>query len=223
MIELLTRGGPVILILVVLSVIALTIIIAKWVQFSWLRINAEDPVYEGIRLWREGDVRQALDRVNKKKRRPVNRVVHAAMWGLAQRHREDLVREEVTRIAKEQIEGLRGWLRPLDVIATVSPLLGLFGTVLGMIEAFQRLEQAGNSVDPAILSGGIWQALLTTAVGLAVAIPAMLAHSWLDRSVDSAAHTMEDSATRVFTAQAQAANSVSLQPDQNQKASRVSR
>ena len=186
----------------------------KKLQFSWFRIGSEDPLYDGIKLWREGEIKRALDYVNKKKRRPVNRVVHAAMWGLAHRHREDLVREEVTRIAKEQIEGLRGWLRPLDVIATVSPLLGLFGTVLGMIEAFRKLEQAGNSVDPSILSGGIWQALLTTAVGLAVAIPATLAHSWLDRSVDSAAHTMEDSATRVFTAQTQIAQSASPQPDQ---------
>jgi biopolymer transport protein ExbB len=56
-------------------------------------------------------------------------------------------------------------------------LLGLFGTVLGMVEAFRQLELAGSQVDPAVLSGGIWQALLTTAVGLAVAIPAVLAHN----------------------------------------------
>jgi biopolymer transport protein ExbB len=71
--------------------------------------------------------------------------------------------------------------------------------VLGMIEAFQRLQAAGSQVDPAILSGGIWQALLTTAVGLTVAIPVVLAHAWLERRVEHCGHQMEDAATRVFT------------------------
>jgi len=114
-------------------------------------------------------------------------------------HDETMVREEVSRIAKNHIARLRSWLRPLELIASLSPLLGLLGTVLGMIEAFRRLESAGNHVDPALLSGGIWQALLTTAVGLVVAIPVLLAHQWLDRRVDNCTHHMEDLTTRVFT------------------------
>ena len=90
-------------------------------------------------------------------------------------------------------------MRALELIANLSPLLGLLGTVLGMIQAFQKLESAGNQVDPALLSGGIWQALLTTAVGLIVAIPALIAHQWLDRRIDRCAHVMEDYTTRVFT------------------------
>jgi biopolymer transport protein ExbB len=85
------------------------------------------------------------------------------------------------------------------VIATLSPLLGLFGTVLGMINAFQELEGAGNQVDPGILSGGIWLALMTTAIGLAVAIPSVLAHNWLDRRVERHERFMESSVTQVFT------------------------
>jgi biopolymer transport protein ExbB len=85
------------------------------------------------------------------------------------------------------------------VIGTLSPLLGLFGTVLGMIEAFRRLEAAGSRVDPSILSGGIWGALLTTAVGLAVAIPTIAALNWLERRVERLAHDMDDAAARVFT------------------------
>jgi len=121
------------------------------------------------------------------------------MHGLIAQHDESMVREEVTRIAKNHIARLKAWLRPLELIASLSPLLGLLGTVLGMIEAFQRLEGAGNQVDPALLSGGIWQALLTTAVGLVVAIPALLAHQWLDRRVENCTHRMEDLTTRVFT------------------------
>ena len=79
-------------------------------------------------------------------------------------------------------------------------MLGLFGTVLGMIKAFQRLEEAGSQVNPAILSGGIWEALLTTAAGLAVAIPAVAALNWLESKLDRLTHHMEDGLTRVFTA-----------------------
>jgi len=84
--------------------------------------------------------------------------------------------------------------------AAVAPLLGLRGTVLGMVEACQSLEAAGNRVNPAILSGGIWEALLTTAAGLIVAIPAVAAHNWLERSVERYSRFMEDVATRLCTA-----------------------
>lgn len=80
-----------------------------------------------------------------------------------------------------------------------SPLLGLLGTVLGMIEAFRQLASSGSQVDPSVLSGGIWQALLTTAAGLSVAIPVVLLHSWLERRVERCAHRMEDAVTRIFT------------------------
>ncbi len=67
-------------------------------------------------------------------------------------------------------------LRSLQLVAAISPLLGLLGTVIGMVAAFSTLESAGQSVNPAMLAGGIWTALLTTVAGLSVAIPAMVAH-----------------------------------------------
>ena len=109
------------------------------------------------------------------------------------------LREELERIALDMLDTLRSHLRSLEVIATLSPLLGLFGTVLGMINAFQELEGAGNQVDPGILSGGIWLALMTTAIGLAVAIPSVLAHNWLDRRVERQERFIESSVTQVFT------------------------
>ena len=75
--------------------------------------------------------------------------------------------------------------RALDAIAQVAPLLGLFGTVLGMIEAFQKLQEAGNSVDPSLLAGGIWVALLTTACGLAVAMPVSLLLTWFETRIEN--------------------------------------
>jgi biopolymer transport protein ExbB len=112
---------------------------------------------------------------------------------------EASLKEELERYALGRLHELRAFLRPLEVIATLSPLLGLLGTVLGMIVAFQQMEAAGRQVDPTVLSGGIWQALLTTAVGLAVAIPVVAVHSWLERKTDRVAHHMNDAVTRVFT------------------------
>ncbi len=94
---------------------------------------------------------------------------------------------------------LGSYLRILEVIASLAPLLGLFGTVLGMIQAFQAMEAAGSQVNAAVLSGGIWQALQTTALGPAVAIPVTLAHSWFERRVEVTAATMQDHLQRLFT------------------------
>jgi biopolymer transport protein ExbB len=192
-------GGPVVLVLGVLSVVALAIVLLKVWQFAWLRLGALGPVEEALRHWRHHEPQAAIAAVTAH-RQPVARLLHVALTGL-QRPQVDqaTLREELTRVASAELERLRGYLRALEVIGTMSPLLGLLGTVLGMIEAFKRLETAGANVDPAILSGGIWQALLTTAVGLSIAIPVVLAHTWLERRVERCGHRMEDAVTQVFT------------------------
>lgn len=200
LLSLLERGGPVVWLLLLLSFFALVLIFAKTYQFWRLRIASHNFLESSLRYWRRGHWQEATRTLNSTPRQPVARVMDAAMQGLLAELDESVVREEVTRIAKNHIERLRGWMRALELIANLSPLLGLLGTVLGMIEAFQNLENAGAQVDPALLSGGIWQALLTTAVGLIVAIPVLVAHQWLDRRVDRCAHMMEDYTTRVFTA-----------------------
>jgi biopolymer transport protein ExbB len=121
------------------------------------------------------------------------------MKGIIDGDDEASLREELSRRAQSNIHQLRSYLKPLEIIAALSPLLGLLGTVLGMIAAFQQMEAAGSQVDPSILSGGIWQALLTTAAGISVAIPVLMAHNWMDRKVERIAHFYNDSVTRVFT------------------------
>jgi len=154
---------------------------------------------QAVTLLRSGRGDEALT-VLAGARNPVAQVVARAIHG---RQRRDLpesaVREEVLRAGNERIEGLRSHLNALEVIGGIAPLLGLFGTVLGMIEAFRRLAEAGNQVDPSILSGGIWEALLTTAVGLAVAIPVVVLCNWLERRVDRVAAQMDSLVTQVFT------------------------
>ncbi len=115
---------------------------------------------------------------------------------------EALAREHVTAVAQGELMRLRGGLRPLELIMTIAPLIGLLGTVLGMIEAFQALEDSGGQADPSVLAGGIWEALLTTAAGMAVAIPAAVALSWFEGIGERIQGDLEAMATRFFIATA---------------------
>ena len=197
--DLVEAGGAIIVILALISVAALAIILLKIVQFTVLRIGDRKFIGEVAQMLRRGEDQAALDFLVK---HPgvVARVMETAVRGKILSGDEEHVREEVTRVAQVKLDGLERGLAPLSLIATISPLLGLLGTVLGMIAAFQQLETAGDRVDPAILSGGIWEALLTTAAGLTVAIPAAAFFTWFQRAVDAAGQHMEDGATQVFTA-----------------------
>jgi biopolymer transport protein ExbB len=99
--------------------------------------------------------------------------------------------------AHKEIDGLNGGLRLMAAIAVLSPLLGLLGTVMGMINAFQQMEGAGSRIDPSVLSGGIWLALLTTAIGLVVAIPATAIHMWMQGIISRAAAITEEVCTLI--------------------------
>lgn len=192
-------GAPVIAILLLFSIVAVAIISLKLFQFWSLKLSDRNTVRGALNHWRCDERQQAIDSLIGN-RQPAAELVHLAMTSLYPKAMDvAMVREELQRVAQDMLDRLRSYLRALEVIGTLSPLLGLLGTVLGMINAFQRLEQAGNRVDPSILSGGIWLALLTTAIGLAVAIPAVLAHNWLDRRVERHGLFMESAVTQVFT------------------------
>lgn len=117
----------------------------------------------------------------------------------ARRLSEPNAREETGRLAQRILGELRSGLRPLELIVTIAPLIGLLGTVLGMIDAFRTLQESGGQGDPSLLAGGIWEALLTTAAGMAVAIPAAVALTWFESIADRAQSRLEDMATRLFT------------------------
>ena len=196
--DLVEAGGFVIIILGVLSIISLMVIVVKLVQFSIMRVTRHGFVKEAADLLHAGREQEALDFVERQ-HGVIARIMEIAIRGRMVKGENDAAREEVERVAKAKLDGMERGLPLLSLIATVSPLLGLLGTVLGMIAAFQQLEGAGDRVDPAILSGGIWEALLTTAAGLSVAIPAAAFYTWLQRAVDVSAQYMEDAAIRVFT------------------------
>ncbi len=191
-------GGPVVMVLAAMSVFALAIVLAKLLQFRAARLGDRRTARQALQAWLSGDARSALQLVESTPN-PVAQALARAIRGRRRGLPDAVVREEVLRYGGDALESLRSWFRPLEVISSLAPLLGLFGTVLGMIEAFRQLEQAGNQVNPAVLSGGIWEALLTTAVGLAVAIPVVVLLNWLERRVERLAHEMDSVVTRVFT------------------------
>ena len=112
---------------------------------------------------------------------------------------EDVLKEEIIRLSDERVDYYNSKLTGLQVIAAVAPLAGLLGTIFGMIDAFQQLENAGKNVDPAILSGGIWEALLTTAAGLSIAIPVVIFESWFRGLIEKLKLKIESSITQIFT------------------------
>lgn len=194
----LNTGGPVVMVLLALSVLALTLVLAKLIQFRRCRIGDRASARQALSLWRAGRTDPALALASASPN-PASQALARALRGHRHKVPEAIVREEVLRYGNSALFELRRGLRPLEVIGSLAPLLGLLGTVLGMIEAFRQLEAAGNQVNPAILSGGIWEALLTTAVGLTVAIPVVALLNWLERRIDHLAQEMDDVVTQAFT------------------------
>lgn len=193
----LEQGGPAMFLLTALSVAALSITIVKAWEFFELHINRRRFVAPALDAWQRGDATEAL-KVLKGERNPLARVMASAIQlNVASSISEAERRELAAQFAAERLEAARQLLRPLEVIATLAPLLGLFGTVLGMIEAFQQLK-AGGSGDASALSGGIAEALLSTAAGLAVAIPATAALHSFERIVERLHKDMESALTRIF-------------------------
>ncbi|PWE33259.1 flagellar motor protein MotA [Maritimibacter sp. 55A14] len=197
----LDKGGVAIWVIAALSVATLALILWKtWrlmVLGAWAGARAE----RAVALW-QGRDRDGARKVLAGRLGLRARLVRAAMAALEDGLPETAAREETTRVARGLLAEARTGLRALELIATIAPLLGLLGTVLGMIEAFQTLEESGTRADPAALAGGIWEALLTTAAGMAVAIPAALALGWFESVAARAQHDMEDLATRLFLAAA---------------------
>ena len=182
--EIATRGGPVIWILVGYSVTGLALFLERYIHF--LRMgraprDLEDRLREGPEA--------ALAAQGKKVRGPEAAVIRAITAG-RERGITDLVRVG-NRIREEELHRMERGLRTLGVLANTAPLLGLLGTVLGMIKAFQVIEAAGGRVDAQALAGGIWEAMLTTGAGLGVAIPLLILLHLLEGEVERRAHNLD--------------------------------
>ena len=187
--ESLGTGGPIIALLAMLSLFSLTLIAVKVIQLWPVRGGAARRA-EAFGQWREGDKHGAQQAVAAG-RSPADRVTAFAMQALAKGFRGPRLEAELMRRGNGEVARMTGMIRTIELIAVISPLLGLLGTVLGMIQSFQELEMAEGAANASVLAGGIWQALLTTAAGLLVAIPAAVGAGLLSARIESAAQMIE--------------------------------
>lgn len=195
-IGMLTAGGPVLAVLVLMSVFVAAVILIKFWQFQSAQLGRTDFIDKALTAI-ENDMPQDAHNVIDTVRNPIARVLetitdHKRDWS------PERLDEEIDRRARNELASLRNWLRSLELSASVAPLLGLLGTVLGMITAFGELQAAGGRVDPGVLAGGISTALLTTAGGLVVAIIASVALSYFEARIDRFTVTLEDTVVRAL-------------------------
>lgn len=193
----LERGGVVIWVIAALSVAALAVILWKIWRLAAMGAWTRGRTPQAVELWARGDGETAAQLLAGR-RGARARLARATMAAAADpRLDATALRETAATEAKRILAEARTGLRFLELTATVAPLLGLLGTVLGMIAAFQTLQDAGARADPSALAGGIWEALLTTAAGMAVAIPAAVALSWFEGVIDRLRVDLEAAASRI--------------------------
>ena len=175
------KGGIIFSILLVLSAIGLTLITYKFIEINFFN----DLDLQSF----EKDLNDTTNIVDFKR---LIDLKPSSEKKILLTESLDIIQSNISKALKDQeIETLlqkkylksQKFLPSLEIIAQVSPLVGLLGTVIGMIDSFNELELGGSLVDPSILAGGIWTALLTTAMGLIVAIPALISHYFFDKKL----------------------------------------
>ncbi len=192
----LAQGGPIVWLLLALSLITLMLIVVKVIELRGV-LGGQPAREAALEAWQAGDRQAARDKVSGGST-PVDRILTAAMTGLSSGRSRAALTEELEWRGNETLDGLSRHLRTLELVGMISPLLGLLGTVLGMIRSFQELALAEGAANAALLAGGIWQALLTTAAGLAVAIPAAVAANMLGTRVERVGTAMEVAVGRLM-------------------------
>ncbi len=175
------KGGIIFFILVIVSVFALTIIIYKFFEiFFFCKFNIKKKILE---LDSSLSIDEFKNKIQEKK--PSNKInlILNIIKIFQENKSEDKRKEELNLLMQKELNKIEIFLPTLEIISQVSPLVGLLGTVIGMIDSFNELELGGSLVDPSILAGGIWTALLTTAMGLIVAIPALISHYFFEKKI----------------------------------------
>jgi biopolymer transport protein ExbB len=168
MLEYFLKGGPVMWPILLCSVAALAITLNK--AWRYFRVRR--------------DIARPLEDIQSDGSRFLAPLLLAVQQGLDDR--------QISVVGSRELKQLESGLGTLNLIAVIAPLLGLTGTVTGMIKAFQVIATMGANVDPSLLAAGIWEALITTAAGLFVGIPAHIAAHYLDRGLDEVALRMKE-------------------------------
>jgi len=176
------KGGIVFLALGFLSIVSIAIIIYKFLDIYFFNdLNLKRFLKDSSDVNSFEEVKKLISDCEGKKSFILNEIKQL-LEGLKKSSKKD---DEVYFYLNEKFKKIQFLMPSLEIISQVSPLIGLLGTVVGMIDSFNELELGGSLVDPSILAGGIWTALLTTAMGLLVAIPALVSHYFFEKKINN--------------------------------------
>jgi biopolymer transport protein ExbB len=189
-------GGPLMFPIGICSFILLVFVFERSISLRQGRVVPRPFVKRFLQQLRDGELdRETARQLCERNRSPVAEIFGAAVrkWGRPSVEVEQAIIDAGERVTNN----LRRYLRVLNGVSTISPLLGLLGTVLGMIRAFNAIATADAMGKPEMLAGGISQALITTAAGLSVAIPALIAYLYFSGRVDQLIMTLDDLGQKV--------------------------
>ncbi|MBE0483724.1 MAG: MotA/TolQ/ExbB proton channel family protein [Bacterioplanes sp.] len=193
MLEIIQSGGWMMIPIIIASILALAITVERFWTLRPAQIAPSDLL---SRVWGWMKNKQ-LDSVRIKELRnssPLGRVLAAGL--INSRHGRQIMKESIEEVASHEIHEMERYLNALGTIAAVAPLMGLLGTVIGMIKVFAEIMVVGTG-QASMLAGGISEALVTTAAGLLIAIPALICHRILQRRVDELVVFMEQEAIKL--------------------------
>lgn len=193
--DMIQKGGPMMYLIILSSILAFGVAIDRIYNLYRARIDADKFMDEITVVLKRNKIIEAIEMCNKTPG-PIAHIIKAGV--LKHDRSKPEIKEAVEEAAQLEIPRLEKHLPILATIAHIAPLLGLLGTVTGMIKSFQVIQAKALSlvpVNPGDLAGGIWEALLATVAGLAVAIPTYVAYNYLTSQVDNLVYDMERSAT----------------------------
>ncbi len=187
--DMILNGGPLMIPIALCSVVAIAFVVERSIRLREGELGSKRYAKKILTSLEEGGPEKALEACDADSR-PLGRVLRA---GIARFSSPVLELEKAVEDAgAREVKRLNANLKPLLVVAMITPLLGLLGTVWGMIEAFSNIALQDGLGKPELLAAGISQALITTAAGLTVAIPTQAAHFWLKGRVDRFVRRTED-------------------------------
>jgi biopolymer transport protein ExbB len=182
MLEILSKGGMLVIPIVFCSVLVFGIFFERIIRYAINQSRGKDIENKVASLMAAGDTRAALA-LSQKSNSPMGRILTKAIGAKDLKNR--MLESVIVNAVETEVRELSAYLQTLATIGNIAPLLGLLGTIIGMIKAFMVIQQMGGKVNAAVLAGGIWEAMLTTALGLVVALPTMVAHSYLLAKVET--------------------------------------
>tara|TARA_A100001388_G_scaffold225599_1_gene176706 strand:+ start:230 stop:844 length:615 start_codon:yes stop_codon:yes gene_type:complete len=178
------KGGIIFTSLFVLSIVTVAIVTLKIFEIYFLRRLDFSNFYSLLIADKNNDFNDVRKDIIVTLPKSKQNIILSLVDLISSNNSKIDIEKEIDSLKNKEFKKIYSFLPSLEVISQVSPLVGLLGTVIGMIDSFNELELGGSLVDPSILAGGIWTALLTTAMGLIVAIPALVSHYFLEKKIN---------------------------------------